>query len=173
MNESGKFKDVDGFIAEDERIALQTCVLATSNVAGDALEIGSLNGLSALLTLTVLHSKKILFCIDLNPLDKAAENITRFWQLERVIPICQNFNNLPVVDGQKFSFIFIDHSHTFEDTMAAFDKYWPVLSDGGIFSFHDYEHVDYQGGTDAINKILKDNNLTIWLRAGGYVAIRK
>jgi predicted O-methyltransferase YrrM len=172
-NNSGKFPDVFGYIAQHERIALQRCVLETSDVVGDAVEIGSLEGLSALLILSVLHGLKTLVCIEFNSVEIVVKNISKHGYSGQSFIIRDDYKNFTSNEREPFSFAFIDHNHTFEDNLAAFYKFWPLVSRGGIFSFHDYENPDFPGGTQAINQIIKTHNLSIYLKAGGFVAFKK
>lgn len=156
LNSSGKFPEVLGYITEPERIALQACVLSVSKIPGDAFEVGSLNGLSALLTLSVLPSHKDFLCIEKGQVETLCENLTKYGLGEKAGAVCQDFKSMEI--AAEFCFGFIDHDHTYENTMAAFDKFWPLISKGGVLAFHDYGHPDYPGGTKAIDEIIEDGN---------------
>lgn len=174
-NTSGKFTKVEGYISEDERIALQRCVLETSHVTGDALEVGSLCGLSALLILSVLQSGKTLLCIEQNPVEILSENLIKYGYGENAAIINEDFKTAAIRNDAKFSFVFIDHDHTYENNVAAFNKFWPLLSPGGIFAFHDYGHPQYEQGTKAIDDLKKEYQFEIesLIRAGGVFAFQK
>lgn len=177
MNSSGKYLDVIGYLTENERIALQRCVLETSRVTGDALEIGSLNGLSALIIWSVLALDKKLLCIEkgqvetlnANLLKHAIHHVTR---TEGWAVFNDDFKNVDL-GHWPLSFVFIDHDHTFENTRAAFDQFWGSLSVGGIMAFHDYSHPDFEDGTRAINAIMKGRGMEPYLQADSLIAFKK
>ena len=175
QNTSGKFHTVQGFMSEPERIALQRCVLNTAHISGNVLEIGSLNGLSALLILCVMGSGKELCCIDYNQVDNLRANIS-MWQFmigaHRVQIIHQDFHKVDF-EGEKFSFVFIDHSHTYQDNIDAFEQLWPHISSGGIVAFHDYEDLNWVEGTRAINELVVRYQLCSCDKAGSFIAFRK
>jgi len=172
-NTSGKFPTVFGYIAESERIALQRCVLETSDVPGDALEIGSLRGLSALLILSVIESHKTLICMEKGEVETLSNNLTRFQLGERAAIVNQDFNEFPPVAVPPLSFAFVDHSHTYDDNIAAFNRFWPHVSSGGLFAFHDYQDPNWRDGTTAIDELIRDHKLTIHIRGGSFIAFKK
>jgi len=179
LNTSGKFPEVVGYISEQERIALQLCVLEVTNILGDAIEVGSLNGLSALLTLSVLPSWKTLICVECGQVETLKENLDKYGLCEghKVGVLNQDFKEIPKLKtNPQFCWCFIDHDHTYENTMAAFDKFWPMITEGGIMAFHDYGHVDFQGGTRALNEIMEastKHGIEVESKAGGFIAFRK
>lgn len=172
-NTSGQFQDVVGYISEPERIALQKCVLEVCCVNGDILEIGSLNGLSALLMLSMMSSDKTLICIEQGQVETLAENLSKHGFSQRVAIKNQDFNTVELLPDIRLSLVFCDHNHTFENNIAAFEKFWPHLAAGGIFIFHDYGHSDYKDGTLAIHEIADSNKLKIEQLAGSLVAFKK
>lgn len=175
QNTSGKFHTVKGFVSESERIALQHCVLTTATIPGDCVEVGSLNGLSALLTMTVMGSGKTLYCVELNQVD-SLRGVVAMWQFmvgaHNVQIINQDFRNVPFEDTH-FSFVFIDHSHGYKDNIDAFEKFWPKVSPGGILSFHDYQDPNWQEGTRAIDWLIEKYRLGVPLRGGSFIAFKK
>lgn len=173
QNTSGKFPTVFGYIAEVERIALQRCVLNTANIPGDAMEIGSLNGLSALLILSVLESHKTLMCVEKGEVETLSFNLTKFQLGERVAIINQEFAAIPLVAIKELSFVFIDHSHTYDDNIAAFEKFWPRISPGGMLAFHDYKDPNWADGTRAIDDLIAKHKLRICDSGGSFIAFRK
>lgn len=170
-NTSGKFPTVFGYIAESERIALQRCVINVSEVPGDSIEIGSLNGLSALLTLSVLESHKMMLCVEKGQVETLTSNLEMFGFKPRVVILNTDFRD--VSTNWKFSFVFIDHSHTHADNIAAFDKFWPLVSSGGILSFHDYQDPNWADGTRAIDELIAFHKLIMCDRGGSFIAFKK
>lgn len=172
-NSSGKFPSVFGYLAEVERIALQRCVLETADVPGDAMEIGSLNGLSAALILSVIESHKTLVCVEKGETETLSFNLTKFQLGERAAIVNQDFNELPPVAIQSLSFVFVDHSHTYEDNLAAFNRFWPHLSSEGLFAFHDYQDPNWKEGTAAIDELIRQFKLVTHIRGGSFIAFKK
>lgn len=171
-NKSGKFHNVFGYIEESERIALQKCVLETSEVLGHAMEIGSLNGLSALLILSVLKSDKELICLEKNSVEALTFNLDKFGFRGNRIIINKDFKEEIILDPW-LSFVFIDHSHTHQDNIDAFEKFWPRVSAGGILSFHDYNDPNWEDGTRAINELIVKYSLTTYIMGGSFISFRK
>lgn len=172
-NTSGKFPSVLGYISEPERISLQRCVLDTSHIPGDALEVGSLNGLSALLILSVLESSKTLICVEKGETTSLGKNLWQYELLRQSKLLQADFKELTLPDEMNLSFCFIDHDHTYENTIAAFNKFWPCLSPGGIMSFHDYGHPDYSGGSKAIGELMEQHSLRHADAGGSFIAFKK
>lgn len=174
-NTSGKFPSVFGYIAEIERIALQRCVLNTSNVPGTALEVGSLEGLSALLILSVLESHKMLICVEQNQTKILSANI--HYNCPHIINwavINNDFKEIPISPTiHELSFVFIDHSHTYDDNIAAFEKFWPLISPGGMLAFHDYKDPNWADGTRAIDDLISKHKLRTCDSGGSFIAFRK
>ena len=161
-------------MAEVERIALQRCVLKTSHIPGDCVEIGSLNGLSALLTLSVMGSDKTLYCVEYNQVDSLRGAIQMFQFMvgaHNVEIINKDFHNV-CFDGSKFSFALIDHSHSYDDNIMAFEKLWPKVSSGGILAFHDYGDLNWVGGTRAIDELIAKYDLKMRI-SGSFIAFQK
>lgn len=171
MNLSGKFPNVLGHISENERMALQRLVLETSAVDGDALEIGSLNGLSALIILSALASSKKLICVEIGQIETLKANLISHGVSKQWMIINEDFKK--VCGTWKFSFIFVDHDHTFDNNRAAFDQFWGNLQVGGIMVYHDFNHPDFQDGTRAINAIMKGRGMEPYLQADSLIAFKK
>ncbi len=49
--------------------------------------------------------------------------------------------------------VFIDGSHSRDDTVAAFQAWCPQLRVGGIVAFHDYDDPAYPGVTEAVRDL--------------------
>jgi len=175
-NSSGKFPEVLGYLTEGERQAIQRCVLATAHLDGHALEIGSLNGLSALVICSVLRSDKRLICIEQGQCDTLFANLVRHGHAGQVDILNEDFNKTELKQETGLSFIFVDHSHTYDDTIAVFDKFFPALVNGGIFSFHDNGNPMFEGGTKAIKELQADgirNLMPKFDSADSFIAFQK
>jgi predicted O-methyltransferase YrrM len=173
MNTSGKFPEVTGYIAEPERIALQHCVLETAHVEGEALEVGSLNGLSALLIASVLESRKTLICIEQGQVETLAKNLAPHRLGDRVAIQNEDFKKSELKPEVKLSFVFIDHDHSRDNNIAAFEKFWPRLSKGGILAFHDYKNQQFEEGSLAVEFLIRQNRLFTHVLAGTFIAFKK
>jgi predicted O-methyltransferase YrrM len=173
LNASGKFPAVHGFMSQPERIALQRCVLETAHIVGDALEVGSLNGLSALLITSVLESNKTLICIEQGEIETLAENLVRYKHAEQVAIKREDFKTAKLLPNTILSFVFIDHSHTYAENVSAFRKFWPLISAEGILAFHDVGNPDFKDGEEAVRAILEQENLVPHLVAGGFLSIKR
>lgn len=172
-NASGKFPNVLGYMTEAERLALQRCVIESSGVSGDALEIGSLNGLSALLILSVLQSDKKLYCVEIGDTSNLNSNVAGSPFAGQLRVINSDVKDLKPEEIPTLSFAFVDHDHSYENTVAAFNLIWPKLSAGGIIAFHDYGHPNYEGGTSAINMLAIRHSLREYLRETSLIVFVK
>ena len=176
-NSSGKFKDVIGYMTEAERIALQRCVLETTMLDGDALEIGSLNGLSALLILSVLRSDKTLICIEQGQCETLFHNLVKYEHAGQVAIKNEDFNKVELKPETKISFAFIDHDHSYVNNMAAFNKLLGYVLKGGIIALHDNGNPIFEGGTKAIEDIKelaeKYQTFLEYMRADSFIAFQK
>lgn len=139
------FKEVEGYLSPEDRVSLKMLAERQSNVFGSFAEIGSYKGLSALCIMAGAKPEKFLHCFDFFEPDKFCEfglNTESYWN--RIIPHAGDFKKSSIDPTALFAFVFADHSHTLEDTAAAYKIFWPLLSKGGVFAVHDYSHPDYQ-----------------------------
>lgn len=161
-HELGMFQNVLGLICDEDRIHLQTAILATSYVQGDLLEVGCLQGLSALCSIMVMPKDKRIVLVDLNVAD-ARNNLEYYNVLHRAIVVQQDFHQFARESpASKWSHIFIDHNHSYEDNSAAIRYFWPQLNPGGIISFHDYGHTDYPGVKKAVDEFSQTKNAKLF-----------
>lgn len=50
-------------------------------------------------------------------------------------------------------FVFVDSSHTREETLKTFETWSPCVRPGGAVAFHDYGNAEYPGVADAISEL--------------------
>jgi predicted O-methyltransferase YrrM len=67
-------------------------------------------------------------------------------------------------------FLFIDSSHTKEETLQTFDRWKDVVRPGGAVAFHDYGNPKYPGVAEAIEELGLDGEqshlLFVWAKPG-------
>ncbi len=136
--------------------------------AGDILEIGTFNGLSASIMAQALSdagSAGVIVTDDISAesSELARHNLEKLGRAARVqfnVEDAPRFMNRLCAQGRKFDFVFIDHWHGYEATFDAAQLAKQLLNPGGFLLFHDYndqsnaepEHVYgvVQGVADAI-----------------------
>jgi predicted O-methyltransferase YrrM len=71
----------------------------------------------------------------------------------------------PAVDA-----VFIDSSHEYDETVATFRTWEPVVAPGGIIAFHDWRDDAYPGVTEAVRDLGLQGegrgHLFVWRKAG-------
>ena len=60
-----------------------------------------------------------------------------------------------------FDFVFLDSSHTYEQTKAEIRLWIHKLKDGGVLAGHDYDIVNSEGVVNAVNEVVREENLHI------------
>lgn len=68
------------------------------------------------------------------------------------------------LSSNQFDFIFIDASHTYHDVCRDLKAWWPLVSQGGIISGHDYSYI-WPGVVQAVNELFPNHMMcaeTIW-----------
>jgi predicted O-methyltransferase YrrM len=138
-------------------------------VRGDILELGSYHGLST----TILSEanqrspyRKHIYSVDLNPqCVKQTEHNLRSKGFSRdVTTICGEATTIVKsfgVEGKKFEFVFIDHSHAYEPVYTVCRELDKVMFNGAVCLFHDFndprnrevqnkEYGVYQAVTEAL-----------------------
>jgi predicted O-methyltransferase YrrM len=73
-----------------------------------------------------------------------------------------------LVEG--IDFLFIDSSHTKDETLQTFDRWKDVVRPGGVVAFHDYGNADYPGVKEAIEELglpgEESHLLFVWRKPG-------
>ena len=140
------FDGIEGFLSAEDRQNLVLLADRCSTIPGYMVEIGSYKGLSAC-CLTSGAPNKFLACLDWFEPEKLAEfwhNMVEAGIAGRTLVWAGDFKTQDVDRiGRSFCLVFVDHTHTLADTVAAYCMFWPRLSRGGVMAFHDYRHADY------------------------------
>ena len=122
---------------------------------GDLLEIGCYQGASTLCALESTQGKKQMHSVDINNYETFLPNIKNngfekthsFYHMP-----CGKFFAQKHHLKQTYSYIFIDHDHSLDNTKLCLENLWPRLEKGGAILVHDYNHPNYMAATDYLNK---------------------
>lgn len=147
------FPNVEGYLSEADKIALRDFAAKCRHLPGVYVEIGSYKGLSALCIACGFDFARTLFCFDLfepEKLDEFTKNTTIDGKVFAA-PIVGDFKG--TFNLSSVCFAFVDHSHTLEDTKAAYELLWPRLSKGALLLFHDYFHPDYMPASEFLDTL--------------------
>jgi cephalosporin hydroxylase len=60
-----------------------------------------------------------------------------------------------------FDFVFLDSSHTYEQTKAEIRLWIHKVKDGGILAGHDYDIVNSEGVVLAVNEVIREDELNL------------
>lgn len=60
-----------------------------------------------------------------------------------------------------FDFVFLDSSHTYEQTKAEIRLWIHKIKDGGILAGHDYDLVNSEGVVYAVNELIREEDLQL------------
>ena len=149
------FNGVEGLLSDSDKESLKAFAERCADVLGDYFEIGSLRGLSSLCICSGMPQGKNLHCFDFFEPDKFGD-----FMVNVVMANCQNRVRIymgdfrhAVFSNQPFAFGFVDHDHKLNTTIAAYEKFWPLLSPGGILAFHDFGHAVYPEPFDFLNTL--------------------
>ena len=133
---------IPGWLRREDALKLYEIAYMTD---GHVLELGCYQGLStSILATAILDSRKrrrFLTAIDVDPACvqqtwlhlKAARSVLRVVQGDAE-QLCVEFE----ARGERFGFVFVDHSHRYEDVAATCRQMSHLLSDGGFVLFHDF-----------------------------------
>jgi len=66
-----------------------------------------------------------------------------------------------------FDFVFLDSSHTYEQTKAEIRLWIHKVKDGGILAGHDYDIVNAEGVVNAVNELIRNENLNLETTSNG------
>jgi len=114
------------------------------------LEIGTFDGLS-LSVLAEKYPEKEFNAIDLftEGKDTAGGCLKYFIENNKHLDNVNLFKGtsteaLPLIKDRKFDFVFIDGDHSYEWVKTDIENIYPLVSDGGIISFHDWGFPEVQ-----------------------------
>jgi predicted O-methyltransferase YrrM len=122
---------------------------------GDMLEIGAFQGGSTICALESSEGKKNMQSVDINNNKTFLPNIKNngfkdnhsFYHMD-----CLRFFRTQHYLNTTYSYIFIDHDHSYENTKLCLENLWPRLNKGGAILVHDYEHPNYPEATEYLNE---------------------
>ncbi|MFH1680565.1 MAG: class I SAM-dependent methyltransferase [Candidatus Eisenbacteria bacterium] len=136
---------------------------------GDILELGTCKGLSTIILAEANRNspcpKKIVSVDYVDEfLDAARRNLSRRGLLENVELVCEEGAEAVrrlIAERKRFAFVFVDHSHAYEDVHAVCRVLPDAVEPGAFCLFHDYndprnpdpQHPDYgvyQAVTDGL-----------------------
>ena len=63
-----------------------------------------------------------------------------------------------IADREEFDFIFVDGDHSYEQTLADCEAYYPLLKKGGFFCGHDYTSIE--AVSRAVNDFREKNKIS-------------
>lgn len=135
-----------------ERLLMYTLVVAFKPRC--ALEIGSAEGGSALLTCAAMDDNGFgrMVCVD--PQFRFADSVWerirhRVTRVQGFSPQVLNQAAL-AVEPERFDFAFIDGDHTFDGVQRDIQGVLPLLADQAVLLFHDSHHPPVRAGIDDI-----------------------
>jgi predicted O-methyltransferase YrrM len=183
--------NIDGWLYEKEAITLYNIALNLPDNNPVVVEIGSWLGKSSVIIAKGIRKKKdpILYCIDpfnasgdvlgKQDYDKRAKKLegTLKGTFIKNMKKCKVHNYIKILEGmsydfvdewkQKIDFLFIDASHSYEDTLRDFVSWSKFIRPGGYIAFHDViidsaKMEIYHGGPHRVVKehILDNNKWT-------------
>jgi len=150
----GGFRVVNGYMGDDDQKSF--FYQLGWNTRGTALELGSFQGLSAVLFgLGMKHSpwqQGKLLCLDWfgddpylghgNLLDKFTDNIKAFELEPYVTPIRGSCEEKGVIPEQPLEWIYFDASHCLKELRINMEIYGDWVKPGGFFIWHDTNQTD-------------------------------
>jgi predicted O-methyltransferase YrrM len=148
----------DGYLAHTEALKLYELAYFAK---GDVLELGTYNGLSTSIIARGIFDSRRRGCflttcdIDLSFVEIAKRNLRDIKEASIVrfnVGDASDFMDSLIAKELKFGFIFVDHWHGYEATYQAAIRIAPLLSDGGLVMFHDYND-DVSKLPDHIHKV--------------------
>lgn len=166
-----KYNDIDGHLSHQDADTLQEFAAKTDSVEGNAIEIGAYKGLSAVVILDALPQQKQLISIDINIYPEFPQSIEGRGHKDRSKLVLGGFRSYKMEPN--YSFVFIDHNHSYIDNMDCFKMFLPRVSRGGFILFHDVGHEDFAGVEYAVNEIMRDYSSVKLVRKGFTTAFQK
>lgn len=136
---------IPGWLLREEALKLYEMAYFSQ---GNILELGCYHGLStSILARAVQDSpyKKTIFTVDLDPacIIDTLRNLRKMNLVRGIITFCEDGTSALqklAAAGTTFSFIFIDHSHTYQHVWEACQELPKVITSGGFCLFHDFNN---------------------------------
>ncbi len=176
--------EIESFVSDFFLFGLLKCLLVTENIEGDIIELGSFKGGTATVMAHFLDytgSRKSFYVCDSfegHPYDDktgtdrkgrfhdtnisyVTEKFKKFGVGDRIRVVKGRFeDSLPShVDGEKFSFAFVD-CDLYQSTKYVLDFLLPRMGKGSIIAFHDYGSARF-GLTNAVHELCEHKGLKV------------
>lgn len=136
-----------GMLQVPEEFAKYCCMLSTFEDIKTALEVGVYRGLSSYFMCAVLSRKNPDLIYHMVDIVDALEDYERFSELLPALKKCIPSTSKDY-EGQKFDFVFIDADHSYDASIADYDRVGQYAN--AITVFHDiyaHEYDEENGGT--------------------------
>ena len=163
-------------LSKDEGFNLCQCLLQTSDIIGDVVEIGVFQGGSAILMERYKNKNKTLYLfdtfdgwVDVGIEDKGTTLVNGSGWYPTVEEVTKLFNgkSVEIINGffpssipegfsdKKFSLIHSD-TDTYNSTLNTLKYFYDKVSVGGIIIIHDYINLNAPGVKKAVDLFFKD-----------------
>jgi predicted O-methyltransferase YrrM len=179
--QSTELADVPGWLNDDEGR-----LLAKHAYGKRVLEVGSYYGRSCIWMARVAQS---VVCVDTwtgtgaDTFDGFLENIAKYGVAEKVETARGTLRQVKEANGRvegstwynpefgPFDLIFIDGNHDFTWVTADIEESLPLLSEGGLLAFHDYERPEDPGVKQAVDLLIQ-RGATVVDRSGSIIILQ-
>lgn len=150
---------IEGWLRREDALKLYEIAYL---VKGDILELGSYYGLSTCILSQAnhhSHMRKRIYSVDINSycLQQTEQNLKAKGLQKNVITICSEatsaVRNL-IKEGKRFEFVFVDHSHTYQNVYPVCQELNQLVVQGGFCLFHDFN--------DPRNRISQDEDYGVY-----------
>lgn len=90
------------------------------------------------------------------------DTVCEKFKYSQIVTVVKNssFDFLTNHNDEMFDFIYIDTSHTYEDTKSELELCWKKIKKGGIISGHDYNVNQFPGLVRALDEFLIQHNIS-------------
>ena len=164
------FNEVEGLVTENDKLTLQSLACECAVLPGIFVEIGSYRGLSALCILSGAPKAKLL-CFDIfDPVNIGTfkSGIEEAGFTANVQVVIGDFKETIGALNDDVAFAFIDHDHTKESTVMAYDHLWPRMVKDGLLLFHDFRNFAYSEPTGFLEALPNRHAIS-----GGIIVFKK
>jgi len=168
---------VTGWMTEDERLFLKRLAFGKK-----VLELGSYEGLS---TISIACTAKHVTAVDTfdgrgtpepkDTLNTFVNNLNSAGMLPRVRILQGEIGEtLPTLaeEGEKYDLIFIDADHFYKSVKRDIALSLPLLAEGGVIAFHDYNESHKRGVVRAVDEFVKKTGATAIEQQDSLVAFK-
>lgn len=135
--------DIAGWLRVPEALKIYEMAFYAN---GDILDLGTYEGLSCSIMAQACQNARngsMIYSVDISSQDKAKRNANTYGFVDVVqflqgdaTDICREF----IAKGHQFAFVFVDHSHAYQDVVAICEIVDSLLLPEGYVLFHDFVH---------------------------------